>query len=199
VSGAARVGAAGPQGGLTLISRRGLLQAGLLGSAAVWAGGILSCTSHTGAAPGAAARAALSSEGEEILRAVAPAVLGMLLPASAAEREPVLEAAIARLDNYLSQLSLPLQKEAQDVFGTLTLWPVRVLLLGSGRRWSETSNEDVEAFLRSARQSRILLLRRSFSFLQSMVTLAYFDLPTAWKEVGYPGPLVAKPSTPESA
>lgn len=171
-----------------LVSRRGLLQAGVVGSAAIWAGGLLGCTRRAAGPAGAPARAALSTSGEEILRAVIPVVLGPLLPGVGPAREQALAACVAGLDEYLASLSLPLQDEARDVFATLDLLPVRLLLLGTGQRWQDAPPAAVEAFLRSARHSRVLLLRRIYAFLQSMTVLAWFDQPAAWREIGYPGP-----------
>jgi hypothetical protein len=170
-----------------LLSRRGLLQAGLLGSAAVWAGGQLGCAARRGAPAVATQRAALSPPGEEIMRAVMPVVLGPLLPASGAARERALDAGVASLDDYLAHLSLPLQEEARSVFDALDLLPARVLLVGTWSHWHEASPETIESFLRSARDSRFDLLRRMFAFLQSMAVLAWFDQPAAWQEIGYPG------------
>jgi hypothetical protein len=172
-----------------LLSRRGLLQAGLLGSTAAWAGGLLGCVARRDSpSPGATQRAALSPPAEEILRAVIPVVLGPLLPATDPAREQALDAGLASLDDYLAHLSLPLQQEARNVFDMLDLLPLRVLLLGTRQRWHEAPPEAIEAFLRSARDSRFSLLRRIYVFLQSMAVLAWFDQPSAWHEIGYPGP-----------
>ncbi len=174
------------------LSRRGLLQAGLIGSAAVWAGGLLGC--RRGSPAGVAGhRVALSPRGEEILRAVMPVVLGDLLPAERAAREQALEAGVASLNDYLAHLSLPLQEESRDVFETLDLLPVRVLLVGTWGRWRDASPDAIESFLRSARQSRFDLLRRMYAFLQSMAELAWFDQPMAWPAIGYPGPPIDRP------
>lgn len=178
-------------GGSLRLSRRGLLQAGMFGSALLWAGGALA--SQSGRAASAAegmARSALSPKGEEILRAIAPAVLGPLLPAAGTTREAALEAGMAALDDYIAHLSLPLQQEIDELFATLSLWPTRLFLVGTLRRWQDASLEDVDSFLRSARHSHFLLLRRVYAFLQSMVVLAWFDQPRAWEAVGYPGPPV---------
>ncbi|MBI3786439.1 MAG: twin-arginine translocation pathway signal protein [Deltaproteobacteria bacterium] len=178
-----------------LLSRRGLLQAGLLGSTAIWAGGLVGCAARRVAAPAAVApRLALSPAGEEILRAVMPVVLGDLLPADGAGRKQALDAGMASLDDYLAHLSLPLQAEALDVFETLDLLPVRVLLVGTWSGWRQTSAATVESFLRSARGSRFDLLRRMYAFLQSMSVLAWFDQRAAWPEIGYPGPPIERPA-----
>lgn len=142
---------------------------------------------------GRARTGALTSAGEEILRAVAPAVLGSLLPADDAERERLLDDAMATLDDYLAYLSLPLQREARALFAMLHSLPARVVLLGTTRRWRDAPPARVEAFLRRARGSRLLLLRRAYAFLQSMTVVAWFDQPAAWSALGYPGPPLERP------
>ena len=181
---------------LLFVTRRGLLRAGLFGTAAVWMGGLLACEPDRG--PGSRAttpRVGLSPTGEEILRAMSPVILGSLLPATGPEREGALEAGIAGIDQYIAYLSSPLQRELRDLFATLDLLPVRVLLTGGFARWSETSPEAVESFLRSARGSRIYLLRRVYAFLQSLVVLSFFDQRIAWQGIGYPGPPIVRPDT----
>jgi len=175
-----------------LVSRRGLLQAGLAGSVAVWIGGLLG-SAGCRVTPVATQRVALTPQGEEIIRAIMPVVLGPLLPSGGADRARALDAGVANLDDYLAHLSLPLQREAGDVFGTLGLLPVRVLALRSSRPWREAAPETIEAFLGAARASRIDLLRRMFAFLQSMAVLAWFDQRAAWPAIGYPGPPIERP------
>jgi len=141
----------------------------------------------------AAGRVALSRQGEEILRAVAPAVLGPLLPAEDGARAAALEAGLASLDDYLAHLSLPLQKETRLLFGALALLPVRLVLVRTWSRWPAVAPKRVEAFLGRARDSRFFLLRRIYTSLQSLAVIAWFDLPAAWTEIGYPGPPIERP------
>lgn len=145
------------------------------------------------AAPRPPRRGGLSAAGEEVLRAVAPVVLGSLLPAEPRAREAALDDAMWALDDYVSHLSLPLQAEAKMLMNLLVLAPVRLVLLGTTRRWRDVPPARVEAFLRRARQSRVFLLRRVYDSLQSMSVIAWFDLPEAWEAIGYPGPPVARP------
>jgi hypothetical protein len=182
------------------ISRRGLLRAGLIGSAVVWAGGQIGCAARRVASAPAHAtppRAALTPPGEEILRAVIPVVLGSLLPTEHADQGKAIDAGLSTLDEYLAYLPLPLQHEARDVFATLDLLPTRVLLVGTWDRWSEASPETIESFLRSARESRFDLVRRIFALLQSMAVLAWFDQRAAWPGIGYGGPPIDRPLASE--
>lgn len=136
---------------------------------------------------------ALTHAGEEILRAVAPVVLGPLLPAEQSARERAIDDAMWVVDDYLAHLSLPLQREARVTLALLHSLPARALLLHTWRAWRDASPARVEAFLRSARHSPVFLLRRIYDFLHSMTVIAWFDLPIAWDEIGYPGPPVERP------
>lgn len=136
---------------------------------------------------------ALTKAGEEILRAALPVVLGPLLPADGEARARALDDAMWAVDDYLAHLSLPLQREARVTFAMLDALPARAVLLRTRRAWRDASPARVEAFLRSARQSPLFLLRRIYVFLHSMAVIAWFDLPIAWDEIGYPGPPVERP------
>ena len=135
----------------------------------------------------------LSAAGEEILLAVLPVVLGPLLPADQAVRARALDDAMATLDDYLAHLSLPLQRQARSLLAALHVLPVRLVLLGTACRWRDAPPARIERFLRRARHSRLFLLRRVYDFLQSMTVIAWFDLPVAWSEIGYPGPPIERP------
>ncbi len=130
------------------------------------------------------------------MRAVAPVVLGPLLPADHTARAAALDAGMASLDDYLAHFSLPLQKQTRLLFGALSLLPVRLVLLGSWRRWRSVAPQEIELFLMSARNSDILPLRRFYNFLHSMAVVAWFDLPAAWEGIGYPGPPIERPAAP---
>ncbi len=178
-----------------MLSRRGLLQLGVVGSAAIWAGGLVGCAARRVSAPiSGAPRAALSPPGEEIMRAVIPVVVGPLFPTAEPARAQALDTGIAKLDDYLAYLSTPLQDEAGNAFETLDLWPVRLALLRTTNPWRDISPRTIESFLRSGRDSRFDLLRRMTIFLQSMAVLAWFDQPAAWESIGYPGPPIERPA-----
>lgn len=177
------------------ITRRGLLRAGLIGTATVWAGGQIGCAARRAGSPrrdAGARRVVLTPAGEAILCAVIPVVLGALLPTDDDGRKRALAVGLTMLDDYLAALPVPLQREARDVFATLDLLPTRVLLVGTWSPWSDTPPATVEAFLRSARSSRFELVRRMFAFLQSMAVLAWFDQRAAWPAIGYPGPVIER-------
>jgi len=140
-----------------------------------------------------ARKGGLTPAGEEILRAVAPVVLGSLLPIESIARRRALDDAMWALDDYVAHLSLPLQGQARMLLALLHLAPVRAVLLRTTRRWCDASPVHIEAFLRRARHSRAFPLRRIYDFLQSITVIAWFDLPVAWEAIGYPGPPVDRP------
>ncbi len=143
--------------------------------------------------PAAPRPGGLSPAGEEILLAILPVVLGPLLPTDAAVRTRALDEAMAALDDYLAHLSLPLQRQARSLLGALHLLPVRLVLLGTAHRWRDAPPARIAGFLRRARHSRWFVLRWVYDFLQSMTVIAWFDLPVAWSEIGYPGPPLERP------
>jgi len=145
------------------------------------------------AAPRPPRKGGLTPAGEEILRAVMPVVLGALLPAARDERAEALDEAMWALDDYVSHLSLPLQAEARMLMALLALAPVRLLLLGTAKRWRDAPEGSIAGFLHRTRRSRVYLVRRLFDSLHSMSVIAWFDLPRAWEGIGYPGPPVARP------
>ncbi|MBI5505383.1 MAG: hypothetical protein HY899_11320 [Deltaproteobacteria bacterium] len=132
------------------------------------------------------------------MRAIAPIVLGSLMPADPAARAAALTEGMATLDEYLAHFSLPLQKQVRLVFGALSLLPVRLLLLGTASRWRSADPARVEAFLHRAQGSGLAPLRLVFALLHSMTVLAWFDQPGAWNELGYPGPPIDRPQWPEA-
>jgi len=135
----------------------------------------------------------LSPAGEQILRAVAPVVLGSLLPTNGSVREQALDDAMWAVDDYMAHLSLPLQGEARSLLALLSSLPARIALLRTTRDWRDAPPARVEAFLLSARHSPVFLLRRIYDFLQSITVIGFFDLPIAWNEIGYPGPPIERP------
>jgi len=134
----------------------------------------------------------LSIEGEEILRALVPVIVGPLLPDEREARERALEDGMVVLDDYLAHLSLPVQQQARLLLALLYMLPARLLLLRTWHRWCEVDPSHIEAFLLRARTSRIFLLRRIYDFLQSMTVIAWFDQPAAWGDIGYPGPPIER-------
>jgi hypothetical protein len=130
----------------------------------------------------------LTCAGEELLRAVAPVVLGPLVDARGAAAPAALDAAIEALDDYLAHLSAPLQRQARVTLTLLSSPPARVALLRSPRPWRAAPPVRIESALAGLRGSRAGSLRRLYGFLHSLVVLGWFDLPLAWEEIGYPGP-----------
>jgi len=130
----------------------------------------------------------LTCGGEELLRAVAPVVLGPLLDARGPAAPAALDEAIEAVDDYLAHLSAPLQRQARITLIVLSSPPARLALLHSPRTWRAAPPARIESALAGLRDSRAGALRRLYDFLHSLIVLGWFDLPLAWAEIGYPGP-----------
>lgn len=133
-------------------------------------------------------REVLTPGGEEVLRAVAPVVLGPLVDVRRPAGSAALDEAIDAIDDYLAHLSLPLQRQARVTLSLLRSPPARAALLRTTRPWPETSSTRIETALVGLQKSRVAALRRLYDFLHALIVLGWFDLPLAWEEIGYPGP-----------
>jgi hypothetical protein len=179
------------------ISRRQLLQVGVVGSAVLSTAGLLGGAGQIfAAAPAGGEFLALSSAGRDILRAIAPVVLEGSLPSDAAERADSVEQVLRAVDFYLAHLPESVQAEAEQAFSLLSLAPVRILLAGVWQRWPEAAPAEVAKFLNAWRESSFELLRSVYVFLQSMVSIGWYDQPRAWVPMGYAGPPASSLSLP---
>lgn len=141
----------------------------------------------------------LTCGGEEVLRAVAPVVLGPLAGAGGRAAGEGLDEALGVVDDYLAHLSPPLQRQARVTLVALASLPARAALLRTASRWRAAPPERIEAALVALRASRFGALRRLYDFLHSLIVLGWFDLPLAWEEIGYPGPPAESAAAAEGA
>lgn len=155
--------------------------AGALAAGAIW---VAPRVMKSGAAPKGSV---LVSENQDMLRAVASAVLGPALPTAGTGRAEsiarVLTATGALIDNFPPST----RREVADLFGLLALKPARVLLGYSGD-WPEAEASAVTSFLVGLRDSSIALKQQAYFALHDMVLGSYYAEPMTWAPTGYPGP-----------
>lgn len=166
-------------------SRRTFVKTGALAALALAAGGGIYRATH----PPALAPFVLDGEARAALHAIVPALLDGVLPGPGPAREAAIGAAIARVQQAILSLPPATQKEVQDLFGLLALWPARRLLTGVPGRWSEAGAAQVAAFLQDWRVHRLGLLRSAYGAMHDLVLGAWYADPSTWAAIGYPGPL----------
>ncbi|MCW7491646.1 hypothetical protein ND861_03160 [Leptospira sp. 2 VSF19] len=130
----------------------------------------------------------LDSDAQEIFAHLSEALIFHFLPSEAIEKEKVINEVILGIDSYLNSLPIHTQEEILEAIHFLNLRFVRWYLFGSGSHWELTDRTVVIKTLNQWKMSYISLFRSLFFFLQSMITIGYFDSSYSWKHVGYPGP-----------
>lgn len=155
------------------LDRRQFLQVGV-------AGAIVLATVPLASRPRASSAA--------VVGALAPVVLAGALPADASEREAAVRSVVDAFHRAVGGMSPAVQEEIADLIGLLTFAPTRILFTGLGSRIEEASAEQISAFLSRWRRSGFDLLRAGYQALTQLIQASWYDNPSAWAAIGYPGP-----------
>lgn len=166
------------------MQRRTFIRASLLGAVALAAGGAV----YRQLNKPALERYAMDDKARVIVAALAPVIVGPVLPNDAAARRAAIDSAVQRVAGAIRGLPLSTQKEVADLFALLSLAPTRRLLAGiSG--WESATPEQLAAFLQSWRSHRFETLQTAYQALHDLVLGAWYADPSSWTAIGYPGPL----------
>ncbi|SHE80863.1 hypothetical protein SAMN02745148_01212 [Modicisalibacter ilicicola DSM 19980] len=169
-----------------VLSRRELLKLGLGTSLAVSAIGVTASLAGCSSDRPATGFAVLRDGDLAPLAALLPIMVG---PHPALQQEQgAIEAALHQLDRSLASMSPAIQKEVRELLDLLNLPLTRGPLTGVWGAWEKASPEDIDAFLVRWRDSRLDLLRQGYKALNQLLLMAWYALPMAWAETGYPGP-----------
>jgi len=174
-------------------SRRGFLQLGAMGSAALTLGSgvamLTGCAQQQTPAPGFKTL----REGDiYFLGTLAPAILttkgypGALGPDA---RQRLLEA----LDNIMTTLQGHALKQLQMAFDLMGSPVTRVAVGAPLHPWEEATVEEAEAFLESWRNSWLPIKRMGYAGLTKLVKMCWYSQPENYALSGYPGPPVKVP------
>lgn len=165
------------------MQRRTLLTVGALGTAVLAAaGGGLALVQP------ARRNGAFDEPAQQMLRAVARAVLSSLLPAGAAEEAAALTAYLARLQATLAGMPHAMQAEVDELLTIVSSAPGRRVLVGLADPWDKAPTPAVAVALQDMRLSSLALRQQAFHALRDLTNAAYFADRSAWSAIGYPGP-----------
>ena len=167
-------------------NRRSFLKIGVAGAIVLAAGGAVYRLAY---APTPGYHFALDGPATTLLTAVIPSMLGPILPAEPAARAAAIGQTVDHVAGAIAGLPLSSQKEVQDLFGLLSLAPVRRMLAGVSGGWSRASPAEVDAFLRSWRHHRLQTLQTAYLALHDLILGAWYAQPANWPAIGYPGPI----------
>jgi hypothetical protein len=167
-------------------NRRSFLKIGVAGAIALAAGGAVYRLAY---APTSGHRFALDGPASTLLTALIPSMLGPVLPTEPAARAAAIGQTVDHVGGAIAGLAPASQKQLQDLFGMLSLAPVRRMLAGVSGGWAHASSVDVDAFLHSWRHHRLQTLQTAYLALHDLIIGAWYAQPANWSAIGYPGPI----------
>jgi hypothetical protein len=130
----------------------------------------------------------LSDPAQEMLKAVALAVLGGLVPTESASRTAALQAHTLRVAATIGGMPPAMQAEVDELLTIVASAPGRRALVGLSATWSEASTVQVVEALQAMRLSSLALRQQAFHALRDITNASYFADPSTWPAIGYPGP-----------
>jgi hypothetical protein len=95
---------------------------------------------------------------------------------------------VEAFDRAVSRLGPTTREEVAELMSLLSFAPTRVFLAGVGEPWAAASPGSIAAFLDDWRTSALALKRSGYRALTQLIQAAWFDNPSAWPLIGYPGP-----------
>ena len=78
--------------------------------------------------------------------------------------------------------------EVEDLLRVLSCGPTRLALAGVWAPLESARAEEISQFLARWRTSRFDLLRAGYQALTQLIQASWYDNPSAWSAIGYPGP-----------
>lgn len=130
----------------------------------------------------------LTPSGRMLFTAAARAVLDGALPVETAARRRALTAHLERLDATIAAFPAATRAELSQLIALLSAPPGRLVFAGLATNWEHANDEDLQASLRSMRDSTIALRQQAYHALRDLTNAAYFSDPETWGPLGYPGP-----------
>lgn len=168
------------------LPRRDFLKVGLGFSLALTLAGALPGCSGGAKAP-APGLVFLQPQDVALFSAIIPVIVLDLGTRAAAEQQALLRQTLAHIDGTCAGLDVFSRGELRTLFDLLANGPLRYVLTGVGA-WNEASADDLLAFIRRWRGSRLATLNAGGNVLVRLVAGSYYVIPETFASVGYPGP-----------
>ena len=123
-----------------------------------------------------------------VVGALAPVVLAGALPAEPMAREAAVREVVEAFHRAVGGMSPAIQEEIGELMGLLTFAPLRILFTGLASPVERSSPEEIAKFLERWRRSGFDLLRAGYQALTQLIQASWYDNPSSWAAIGYPGP-----------
>ncbi len=167
-----------------MTTRRRFLQVGLAGATVLAAAALLERRKPVSGAP----YRVLDPESASLVGALVPVVLAGALPDAAPQRQAAIREVVEGFDRAVSGLEPSVRDEIDQLLGVLRFAPTRLALAGMAAPLDQASPQQIARFLTRWRNSRFDLLRAGYQALTQLIQAAWYDNPSAWAAIGYPGP-----------
>jgi hypothetical protein len=123
-----------------------------------------------------------------LIGALAPVVLAGALPADPTARSDAVREVVEAFHRAVGGMSPAIQEEIRELIGLLTFAPTRILFTGLSSPVEKSSAEQIGVFLSRWRRSDFDLLRAGYQALTQLIQASWYDNPSSWAAIGYPGP-----------
>lgn len=123
-----------------------------------------------------------------IIGALAPVVLAGALPMDPKARSQAVREVVEAFHRAVGAMSPAVQDEIGELIGLLAFAPTRILFTGLASPIEKSSPAQVAAFLSRWRRSDFDLLRAGYQALTQLIQASWYDNPSSWAAIGYPGP-----------
>ena len=127
-------------------------------------------------------------EHRPMLAAIAAVLLDGFIPADEALRARQLNACVDRVEVAVGNLGLATRQQLVQLIGLLSHAPGRRLIAELPDPWETAPAEEVRRALQDMRTSRNKVRQQTYHALRDLTVAAYFSDPSAWPQIGYPGP-----------
>ena len=129
-------------------------------------------------------KALFLSEGDQM-------VLSVLIPVllNGATGKVDLVKCIQNIDAAIVRLPEKTQQELRQLFDLLGSMFGRLIIAGVWQNWQMASNQSLNEFLSSWRNSSLELLQQAYLGLHKLIIGSFYSEQSSWASLGYPGPL----------
>jgi hypothetical protein len=169
------------------LTRRGVLKAGLLGTAALVAGGTVATMAGYNREPATELGLTfLRKQDISFIAALAPVILKGTFPGPLGEHAET--RLIRAVDSLMSNLGEFSKKQLTQLFDLMSIGPARFIAGGPISNWADAKPEDINDFLEGWRNSLFPIKRMGYTSLSKIITMSWYPQPENYAQIGYPGP-----------
>ena len=174
------------------MNRRNFLKLGAASSAALTATSLTATlTGCSQPPPTDGSWKVLRSDDLVFLNAVIPVMLKGSLPEDPMARKTAIENSLSYIDIAIFNLGPHNAAQMVDLFNLLNMRVSRGLTTGVWSKWENASEQEVDNFLTSWRESSVTLFNLAYNGLNKLMCATWFGQPLAWDKVGYYLPATA--------